>query len=321
MIKIAGKNETGTLKSTIESLSINESWNKATREILFIYYSIYAESSEETDMSSLFKNGQCKTIYFSNFNTSNVTCMLQMFSGCKSLTSLNVDNWDTSNVTDMSSMFYWCKSLTSLDLSNFDTSKVTNMSSMFFNCKKIISLDLSSFNTSNVTDMHNMFYKCSFLTSLDISGFDFSNVNNNFSMFDYCTSLTDLKFGKNLKQSIYLSDCPLTHESALSVIDGLAKVNEQQDIAFSDETYATLSKEEIQIIKNKNWNLTNDTAKTMRISGFSYENFHIMAPYLKPEDKCNLSLERKIYSNLTKEDKEILHNNGFATIEISPMKK
>ena len=61
----------------------------------------------------------------SNFDTSNVTNMDSMFY-YTSLTSLNVSNFNTSNVTNMSWMFA-CTDLTSLDLSNFDTSKVTDI--------------------------------------------------------------------------------------------------------------------------------------------------------------------------------------------------
>ena len=64
---------------------------------------------------------------------------------------------DTSNVTNMSNMFSDCRSLTSLDLSSFNTSKVTDMRYMFYGCSKLTSLDLSSFNTSNVTNMGSMF--------------------------------------------------------------------------------------------------------------------------------------------------------------------
>ena len=59
-----------------------------------------------------------------------------MFSGCSSLTSLNLSNF-TNNVEDMSSMFSNCSSLISLNLSNFNTKNVKYMSCMFFGCKKL----------------------------------------------------------------------------------------------------------------------------------------------------------------------------------------
>ena len=125
-------------------------------------------------------------------DTSKVTSMYSMFSGCSSLTSLDLSSFDTSNVTNMNSMFSSCSSLTSLDLSSFNTSNVTNMESMFSACSSLKSLDLSNFNTSKVTEMRYMFAGCSSLTSLDLSNWDTSNVTNMNSMLNNCPKLKDV---------------------------------------------------------------------------------------------------------------------------------
>ena len=127
---------------------------------------------------------------------SNVTNMLDMFSLCRSLTSLDISNFDTSKITDMHSMFSGCNELATLNVSNFDTSQVTSMSSMFSSCSSLTRLDLRNFDTSKVTDMSAMFYDCNSLTSLDLRNFDTSNVTNMSSMFSYCISLTSLDFRK-----------------------------------------------------------------------------------------------------------------------------
>ena len=44
-----------------------------------------------------------------------------MFEGCKSLIYLNISNFNTSLVENMQNMFRECKNLLYLDLSNFDT--------------------------------------------------------------------------------------------------------------------------------------------------------------------------------------------------------
>ena len=131
-------------------------------------------------------------IDLSNFDTSEVTNMGEMFYGMSNLTSLNLSNFNTSQVTNMGLMFYGLSSLTSLDLSNFDTSKVTNMSDMFNGMSNLTSLNLSNFNTSQVTNMGLMFYGLSSLTSLDLSNFDTSKVTNMGNMFSSMTSLTSL---------------------------------------------------------------------------------------------------------------------------------
>ena len=158
--------------------------------------------SKVENMSNMFaSSASLSTLVFPvDINTSNVTNMSGVFSGCSALTDLNLSNFNTSNVTNMSSMFNSCKALESLDLSSFNTSKVTNMSSMFNTCSALKSLDLNSFDTSKVTDMSYMFggslYGCSALESLNLSSFDTSNVTDMSFMFgaqtEGCAALKSL---------------------------------------------------------------------------------------------------------------------------------
>ena len=103
-------------------------------------------------------------------NTSNVTYMHSMFSGCTALSKLCLSNFDTkfdtSNVSTMNNMFFGCNSLQTLDLSNFNTNKVTNMKFMFSGCKALQTLDLSNFNTSKVIYMDYMFSECKALQTV-----------------------------------------------------------------------------------------------------------------------------------------------------------
>ena len=146
-----------------------------------------------TNMVNMFSWCQSITsLDLSNFYTSNVTNMDSAFNYCNKLASLNLTNFDTSNAYNMSQMFNDCSKLTSLDVSNFDTSKVTNMMQMFSRCTNLTSLDLSNFNTSKVTNMGIMFAFCSNLTSLDVSNFDTSNVTIMNGMFSGCFKLTSL---------------------------------------------------------------------------------------------------------------------------------
>ena len=155
------------------------------------------DSSLTKGMPSMFSGcSSLTTLDLSIFNTSNVTgdwsSMPSMFSGCSSLISLDISNFDTSNVTRMDGMFKDCSSLTTLDLSNFDTSSVTSMIAMFSGCSSLILLDLNNFDVSNVTSMKQMFMKCSNLEQLNLSGFDTGKVTYMESMFNGCGSLIDL---------------------------------------------------------------------------------------------------------------------------------
>jgi len=152
------------------------------------------DTSKVTNMSNMFSGCYGLTnLNLSNFDTSSVTSMYSMFSGCSSLTRLDFSNFNTSNVTNMSYMFSNCGYLYSVDFSDFDTSNVTNMSYMF-SASGFEVLDLSNFNTTNVTNMSYMFYNCDCLYEVDFSGVDTSNVTNMSYMFYSCEYLYEVNF-------------------------------------------------------------------------------------------------------------------------------
>ena len=125
-------------------------------------------------------------------NTAKVTNMRKMFTGCSSLTSLDVTHFNTAMVTDMSYMFANCVALTSLDVTNFNTENVANMERMFIGCSALLSLDVTNFNTANVTDMSYMFANCVALTSLYLANFNTEKVTNMERMFSFCKALTTI---------------------------------------------------------------------------------------------------------------------------------
>ena len=178
------------------------------------------DTSKVTDMSNMFANNlSLRRLDVSNFDTSSVTNIGSMFSGCSGLTSLDVSNFDTSKVTNMGDMFRYCETLTSLDVSNFDTSSVTNIGSMFSGCSGLTSLDVSNFDTSKVTNMGDMFRYCETLTSLDVSNFDTSSVTNIGSMFSKCSGLTSLDVSKFITSSVISMYYMFSECSGLTSLD------------------------------------------------------------------------------------------------------
>ena len=128
-------------------------------------------------------------IDLSNFDSSNIKKMSDMFKGCSCLTSVNFNNFNASKLEEMFSLFQECSSLTSIDLSGFITPKLNNFNWIFQDCYSLVFLDISNLNTSNVKYMSNIFDGCSNLTSLDLSNFDISIVTSMFKMFYGCSSL------------------------------------------------------------------------------------------------------------------------------------
>ena len=135
---------------------------------------------------------ELRTLDLSNFDTSGVINMHNMFYNCPNLIDLNLSGFDTSNVTNMHEMFGRCLGLKHLDLRNFNTSNVIDMSWMFCNCTNLTELDLSSFDTSRVTDMKSMFEGCGRLTSLDLRGFNTSKVTFMTKMFAECGNMRQI---------------------------------------------------------------------------------------------------------------------------------
>lgn len=130
--------------------------------------------------------------FFNYVSFVKVTNMFHMFSGCTSLSSLDLSNVYTRNVVNMGGMFTNCSNLTSLNLSKVRTPKVVDMSWMFVNCSKLSSLNLLSFDTSKVTTMHGMFHGCSNLKNVYVSSFNTTRVKDMGNMFAACYSITSL---------------------------------------------------------------------------------------------------------------------------------
>ena len=102
-----------------------------------------------------------KTIYFSNFDTSLVTNMDSMFSGCEELKAIDLSYFNTSSVTSMNNMFDGCEKLVCLDILNFNLTKVKENEEMFNGAS-----NLKYINLYNVQDSEKILSKTN-LQNLD----------------------------------------------------------------------------------------------------------------------------------------------------------
>jgi uncharacterized repeat protein (TIGR02543 family) len=128
-----------------------------------------------------------------HLNTSNVTDMSFMFSGCENLSSINLDGLNTQNVTNMRNMFYDCKSLTSINLSPFVTGNVRDFSLMFKDCENLGSIDITGFNTEKGTEFYSMFENCKKLETVNVSQMRFNSSDVRVGeMFMGCSGLTSI---------------------------------------------------------------------------------------------------------------------------------
>jgi surface protein len=133
----------------------------------------YIESQLE-NISEMFKDikNMIYISFLSNFDTEELMNMSGLFSGCSSLTSIDLSYFNTKNVFLMSNVFNGCSSLESVDIANFNTENVNTMESMFSGCTSLTSLDISNFNTKSLLTASYMFYNCKNIKYLNIVNLD-----------------------------------------------------------------------------------------------------------------------------------------------------
>lgn len=219
---------------------------------------------ELSNMAMMFYNCGVKELNFSSFDMSKVTLAFNMFGSCYYLEKITFpSNFITSKVSDLNQMFRYCNSLVTLDLSDWDTSSVTDMSMMFNGCYKLVTLDLSNWNTSKVTTMSNMFYGCRVLNKLDLSSFDTTSISKGWnyafsdcgvsqlilsSKFFNSTSLTTYDFS-GLYQWTDVESLAI-FVNALPQLDGTTKT-----VKLSANTKNVLTDEQKATISNKGWTI------------------------------------------------------------------
>ncbi|CAL6434754.1 unnamed protein product [Bathycoccus prasinos] len=115
----------------------------------------------------------------SDWDTSQVTNMYQMFRGCISFNG-DIGNWDTSQVTNMRLMFYYSYAFNQ-NIGNWDTSKVTNLDQMFY-LAKVFDQPIGTWDTSQVTNMYQMF-RHAYTFNQPIGNWDTSSVTSMQEMF------------------------------------------------------------------------------------------------------------------------------------------
>jgi len=153
-----------------------------------------------TNTSYMFNNCPID-IDFSDWNTSNVTDMTEMFafSGTTSggFSGIGIESWNTSKVKSMAGMFEDAGFFTPLSLSDWDVSGVTDMSRMFYQAGLYEANGIDEWNTKSVKRVDNMFYRTissynsgNFIT--DLSDWNVSNVTSNTNFFSPANTDTTL---------------------------------------------------------------------------------------------------------------------------------
>lgn len=126
-------------------------------------------------------------------------------------------------------MFVQNTQVTLVNLFNLDYSKCENFSRMFFGCTNLQDILFNPNCTfSNTSDLDRMFFGCTSLTVIrgEING---------------------------ISSDLDLSYSPLTNDSVMVVINGLAVVEETRILQLKEETYNSLTEEQIAVATSKGW--------------------------------------------------------------------
>lgn len=132
------------------------------------------------DADGLFMHIHAKSLYLSQFNSSNLKSFEDFFCGTRLVGDLILDNFDTSNATNMRHMFSDAL-IYRIDMKNIITKNVTDMQSMFAGFIGILE-NMNCMDTHNVISMNNMF-GLSKVVRLDVSSFSFKSCSSTAGMF------------------------------------------------------------------------------------------------------------------------------------------
>lgn len=152
------------------------------------------DTSECTSMRGMCMNMEkIQTMDMSRFDTSNVTDMSSMFNGCHYLNDIRLFR-NTSNVTDFSRMFEDCWYIQTIPgVSTFDTSSATALFYMFANCRDLRGVSINRWDVSNVTNFQGIFFHCQSMADVLLDRWDVSNARTMAQMFEGCYALTDIR--------------------------------------------------------------------------------------------------------------------------------
>lgn len=97
-----------------------------------------------------------------------------------------LENIDLKNVKDMTGMFSGCTSLTSLDLSSFNMKNVETTNGMFANCinLKTIYVNSKTWELSKVNDSEFMFYNTTSIVGENKTEFDINHTDKEYARID-----------------------------------------------------------------------------------------------------------------------------------------
>ena len=224
-----------------------------------------------SDMRAMFDGctNLSKIIGVEKLVSKNNVYIFYLFSGCSSLTEIDVSGWDVSNAVHTYSIFKGCSSLTELDLSNWDVTKFTSMSSLFSGCVNLRNIFMLNWASSSCSDMQFLFEECN-IKLLDFSSWNFSLVTSMLGMVRGCESLETMIFdninlnkidtSKMSSSALDSLENVIIKNSTATNINKLIEILPPGDSALNCKIYLPLtqdmSKINVAAANSKGWKVT-----------------------------------------------------------------
>ena len=243
-----------------------------------------------------------------------LTSTFNMFSGCSSLTFIDLSSLDISKVTNISGMFAGCSSLKNLDFSSFYSINVKYMQKIFCECTSLKSINLSSFNSTNAKNMSAMFKGCSKLEILDLTNFNTSNVNDMSDLFNKCHKLKEIKGINNFDTSHVINMENMFNECKILETIDLSNFDTYNVKTMKNMFNQCNKLKEIKGIEN--WNTINVTD----MSGLFKNCCELVYLNLSNFNTINIFYMKEMFSECYKL-KEIKGINNFNTKKVLFMEK
>jgi len=161
-----------------------------------------------TSLEYLFsEDRQLQQIDFGQQNFSKVQSFKGMFMQCSSLINVvGISQWKTTSVTDLSQLFAGCSQLVALDLTGWDVSHVMKMVATFKDCSKLVTLTVANWDTRALITLEDTFSGATSLTTLPIDNWNTSKVTTLLRTFANCASLTSLNVANwDTRQAMIMS--------------------------------------------------------------------------------------------------------------------
>lgn len=158
-------------------------------------------------------------------------------------------------IESLGSAFRGNTKMQAVDISKVNTTKIWNIGDICRDCPQLQSMDISVLDNNHKIGLTGAWAMgCTNLQKVN-ANFNMRNLTSMGALFRGCYNLTDLIWGYDCAESLEFQSSPLTHKSAMSVINGMARIAGIRNITFSKQTYNTLTKEEIALATSKGWSV------------------------------------------------------------------